>query len=67
MKAYDTVTIPTKETIREARLAAGLTQREAAELARVTLEAYQRWEYGTRQISAAHWELFTIKLKDVKP
>lgn len=55
--------MPSKETVFALRSAAGLTQKQAAEL--VHLGSPVRWaeyENGTRNIDAARWELFTLKL-----
>jgi DNA-binding transcriptional regulator YiaG len=62
-----TTTTPPKPTpveVREAREAAGLTQREAAEL--VYLGHAKRWseiERGVQTMHAAVWELFCIKIE----
>lgn len=52
----------TPAEIRQARTDAGLTLREAAALVHVELRTWQRWEAGEREMSAAHWELFQIKV-----
>jgi putative transcriptional regulator len=52
---------PKPEQIIAARTAAKLTQTAAAELVSVTLRAWQYWEAGDREMSAAMWELFQIK------
>lgn len=52
----------TPENIRKARLAAGLTQAQAARL--VGLGARERWteyECGTRRISPRMWQMFNLK------
>ncbi|MBL8518172.1 MAG: helix-turn-helix transcriptional regulator [Betaproteobacteria bacterium] len=59
---------PTADALRTARLAAELTQAQAAEL--VHLSSQTRWaeyENGTRNIDLARWELFLIKTKQRKP
>jgi DNA-binding transcriptional regulator YiaG len=53
------VTDPKK--IKEARLKAGLTQTQAAELVHSSLRSWQHWESGARRMDGAHWELFLIK------
>jgi putative transcriptional regulator len=58
--------IPTPSEIKAARLAAGLTQTEAAKLIHSTLRAWQSWEAepGTSGHRAMHpglWELFRLK------
>jgi len=53
---------PTLDMIVHARLAAGLTQAQAAEY--VHLSTFQRWseyERGARKIDVAKWELFLLK------
>lgn len=58
--------MPTSEQIKQARLAAGLTQGEAmALLGKTTATAYrtwQNWERGTHTMPTEKWELFKIKL-----
>lgn len=57
-----TLTIPTAEQLKAARLAMGLSQAQAAEL--VHLGHLTRWsemERGIGPIDPARWELFTIK------
>lgn len=51
-----------KEEIKEARLKAGLTQKQAAELVgSPSYRTWQDWEAGKRNMPAAKWELFQIK------
>lgn len=60
--SFDPATVPPADQVRVARLAAGLTLQQAAELAGVG--AHQRWaeyENGRRAIDAARWELFLLK------
>lgn len=55
-------TPPTKEQVLEARKAVGLTQEEAAEIAK--LSSFTRWseyERGVRNMEPARYELFLIK------
>lgn len=52
------------ETIHAARVAAGLSAREAASLVGVTLITWQRWEGQSArktEIPYAYWELFLLK------
>lgn len=54
--------MPTPEQVAQARIAANLTQEQAAEL--VHLRSGVRWseyERGARVIDEARWELFLIK------
>jgi putative transcriptional regulator len=53
---------PTKEHVRAAREAAGLTQTAAARLIYSTMRAWQEWEAGNRRMHPGLWELFTLKL-----
>lgn len=53
--------IPTKDQVRSARDAAGLTQAESAQIVYVTSHAWHYWETGKRAMPAAAWELFLIK------
>ena len=52
---------PTKEHVRAAREAAGLTQTAAARLIYSTMRAWQEWEAGNRRMHPGLWELFQIK------
>lgn len=54
--------IPSREMVKQTRLAFGLTQTQAAELVYASLSAWQRWEQGSRGISPALWELFLLKI-----
>ena len=51
----------TPEQIRAARLAAGLTQEEAAALVGDTRNGWQKAEYGDKKMRPATFELFLIK------
>jgi len=53
---------PTPEQIKAARANAGLTQSQAALLVYKTLNAWQKWEAGDREMDAAIWELFLLKI-----
>ena len=53
--------MPTPDEIRQARLRAGLTQAQAAELIHVTTRAWKYYEAGQRAMPLAYWELFTLK------
>lgn len=59
---------PKPEEIRQARLSAGLTQAQAAELVNYSTIGWQKCENGHRKMHPATWELFrlkTLKLPDV--
>lgn len=53
-------TIPTPDEVVAARGKARLKQQECADLVRVDLRTWQRWEKGSRKISPGHWLLFRI-------
>jgi transcriptional regulator with XRE-family HTH domain len=53
---------PLPAEIAAARKAAGLSRAQAAALVLVGVRAYQQWEAGERQMSAAHWYLFRLRL-----
>lgn len=52
---------PTPAAIREARLAASLTQTEAAQTVRSSLRGWQQWEAGDRTMPPGLFELFMLK------
>ena len=52
---------PTPADVKSARVAAGLTQKQAAAVIYKKLLAWQRYESGDRAMDAAYWELFLIK------
>lgn len=54
---------PSKEAIKKARMAAGITQKQAAELIYFSLRTWQEWEGGFRDMHESAWELFCIKLE----
>jgi putative transcriptional regulator len=57
---------PTPEEIKAARVAAGLTQAEAAALVhRKEYRRWNEWENGRVPMPAAEWELFNLKAKVV--
>jgi putative transcriptional regulator len=59
---------PTPAEIRAARAAAGLSQREAAELVWAKLRTWQHWEAGTRTMHPAIWWAFQRRNREkVKP
>ena len=55
--------LPSPSEIKAFRLAAGITQKEAARRCRVTLRSWQRYESGEHAIAPAVWELAQIKMK----
>lgn len=58
---------PTPEQIVQARLAAGLTQKEAGAIIYSTRRTWQDWELGARRMHPALFELFLIKTNQIKP
>lgn len=56
---------PDPVEVRAARLAAGLTQTEAAAVIYCTLRGWQDWEGGKRRMHPAFFELFQLKLQSV--
>ncbi|WP_323012353.1 XRE family transcriptional regulator [Castellaniella sp.] len=54
---------PPVAIIRDARIVAGLTQTEAAQIVRVSLRAWQRWEAGDRSMPSGLFELFMLKTR----
>ena len=50
--------MPSPAEVREARVKAGLTQSQAAELIDSTERAWRAWESGFRQMPAAKFRLF---------
>ena len=56
----------TPQQIIKARNAARITQTAAASLVHVSLRTWQKWEAGDARMPPAAWELFTIKIKDIK-
>jgi transcriptional regulator with XRE-family HTH domain len=53
---------PTPAVIKAGRLAAGLTQSEAAEFVHLTrLETWSEYERGVTAMDNARWELFLVK------
>jgi DNA-binding XRE family transcriptional regulator len=56
-------TKPTPEQIKQARITAGLTQTQAADMLHKSLRVWQNYELGDRSMDISHWVLFQIKLK----
>ncbi len=57
----------TPSKIKAARLKAGLTQAQAAELVGApSYRTWQNWERGINAMPAAEWELFQLKTKPIK-
>lgn len=52
---------PTSEEVVTARTDLGMSMRQAAEIVHTTMKTWQQWEYGTRQMHPAFWELFLLK------
>lgn len=56
---------PTTEQIATARAKAGLTQSAAGALVHVSVNQWQKWEYGKARMHPAMWELFLIKTGNI--
>lgn len=56
---------PTKEQIKAGRLAARLTQQEAAAVVYMSYRGWQNWELGGK-VNLGLWELFLHKTGQVK-
>jgi hypothetical protein len=54
---------PTKEEIRAAREAAGLTRREAGALIYRSPEGWEKWELGTARMDPVLWRDFRNELE----
>ena len=52
---------PTPEQIKNARLAAKMTQKQAAETLYINLKSWQKYESGDRSMYPAFFELLLIK------
>ena len=52
-------------SIKAARLAAGLTQTEAAALVYRRLNSWQDWEAGNRHIDPGLWDLFQRRVAEI--
>jgi len=55
------MTYPSAQQVKDARLAAGLTQTEAARVIHATRMGWQKAERGERRMSPAAWDLFCRK------
>lgn len=58
---------PTPDEIRAARAAAGLSQREAAQLVHASTKGWEKWEQGQRRMHPGLWELFQRKTGSLPP
>lgn len=57
---------PKPQAIIDARLAANLSQTEAAGLIYSTLRTWQDWEAGVARMHPAFWELWRMKVAGLK-
>ena len=57
--------LPTPADIKAARLAAKLTQTEAAALVYRRLNSWQDWEAGNRHIDPGLWDLFNRRVAEL--
>ncbi len=53
---------PDPGEIRSVRIAAGLTQAQAADMIYATVSAWESWEQGLRRMHPGLWELFHLKI-----
>ena len=60
-----TADTPSPAVIKAARLAAGLTQTEAAALVYRRLNSWQDWEAGNRHIDLGLWDLFQRRVAEI--
>lgn len=51
---------PDAETVKTARLSAGLTQKAAAELIEVGTETWRSWERQHNRMPPSYWKLFLL-------
>lgn len=58
---------PRPEEVRQARLAAELTQTQAAELVYSSLRAWQQWEAGDRRMHPAIWQWWKHQAAQIRP
>jgi DNA (cytosine-5)-methyltransferase 1 len=54
---------PTAAEIKQRRLKAGLSRKEAAALLGVAYRTYQDWELSNAKMRSAFWELFKLRTK----
>lgn len=54
---------PAPAAVRDARIAAGLTQTEAAQTVQASLRGWQQWEAGDRSMAPGLFELFMLKTR----
>ncbi len=54
---------PSPAAVRDARIAAGLTQTEAAQTVQASLRGWQQWEAGDRSMAPGLFELFMLKTR----
>lgn len=55
---------PTPKQIEKARLTAGLTQRQAADLINYSERAWQEWEAGRRRMRQSTFDIFLQRSKN---
>lgn len=55
---------PTAEQVRDSRLAARMTQREAARLIGYSVRVWQDWEAGRRKMRRGAWRLWIRLLQE---
>jgi DNA-binding transcriptional regulator YiaG len=55
-------TVNTGAELKTLRLSLGLSQQACADMVHVTLNSWQKWEYGERPINKTAVELFALKV-----
>ena len=60
------MTKPTPQQLKQTRKEAGLTQTQAADVLNKTLRTWQYWESGTVPMDPNLYELFIMKLENMK-
>ena len=57
LTGYSLIHLKTENILREKRVTMNLTQKEVAERAKITVQSYQRFESGERNIKTASFQL----------
>ena len=65
-RAANPASNPTPEEIKQARLAAGLTQAASAKLVYSNVRTWERWESADRRMHSAIFDYFLIKTRQKK-
>ncbi len=57
---------PPEINIKVARIRAGLTQKQAAELVAVNVQTFAAWEQGKTEMHPNHFECFQLRIKELR-